>query len=72
MAMDETFTLPADTTPGYGGARSVTLIRDWIASAQSGTPHCRNTPQSTLATLELLDAIYAASERGRRVECRIG
>jgi predicted dehydrogenase len=71
MAMDETFTLPADSTPGYGGARSLALIREWIASARTGTP-CRNTPQSTLVTLELLDAIYTASESGRRVECRIG
>jgi predicted dehydrogenase len=71
MAMDETFTLPADATPGYGGLRSVRLIRDWIASARTGAP-CRNTPQSTLATLQLLDAIYTASESGRRVECRIG
>jgi predicted dehydrogenase len=72
MGMDETFTLPADSTPGYGGARSQRLIREWIASAQSAQPPCRNSPQSTLATLEVLDAIYASSEAGRRIECRIG
>lgn len=71
LAMDETFTLPADPTPGYGGQRNVRLVRDWIESASSGRATCRNTPRSTMATLELLDAIYRASEEGRRVECDI-
>jgi len=72
MAMEETFALPADSTPGYGGARSVRLIQDWIAAARTGQSTCRNTPDSTRATLQLLDAIYTASETGRRVECAIG
>lgn len=72
MAMDETFALPTNDTPGYGGARSVQLIRDWIASAQTNRTPCRNTPHSTLATLQLLDAIYAAAASGRRIECTIG
>jgi predicted dehydrogenase len=71
MAMEETFTLPPDPMPGYGGQRNVRLVRDWIESAQSGKSLCRSTPRSTLATLELLDAIYRASEEGRRVECNI-
>jgi predicted dehydrogenase len=71
QAMEETFTLPVDTTPGYGGQRNVRLVRDWIESARSGQSLCRNTPRSTLATLELLDAVYRASEEGRRVECAI-
>jgi hypothetical protein len=71
MAMEETFTLPPDPTPGYGGQRNVRLVRDWIESATSGQGLCRNTPRSTLATLELLDAIYRASAEGRRVECQI-
>lgn len=71
MAMEETFTLPPDPAPGYGGQRNVHLVRDWIESAQRGKPVCRSTPRSTLATLELLDAIYRASEEGRRIECNI-
>lgn len=71
MAMEETFTLPIDATPGYGGQRNVRLVREWIESAQSGKSICRNTPRSTLATLELLDTIYRASEEGRRIECNI-
>jgi predicted dehydrogenase len=70
-AMEETFTLPADATPGYGGARSVYLMRDWIAAARGGPP-CRNTAGSMVAVLELIDTIYCASAEGRRVECRIG
>jgi hypothetical protein len=69
--MEETFTIPADPTPGYGGMRSVRLVRDWIESARTGKNQCRNTPQSTLATLELLDAIYRASREGRRIECAV-
>jgi predicted dehydrogenase len=69
-AMNETFLEPEDKTPGYGGARAVATLTDWIASAE-GRRACRNTPQSTLATLQLIDAIYQASREGRRIECRI-
>ena len=66
--MEETFTLPADATNGYGGARGVHLIRDWVESAVGGENRCRNTIDSTLTTLRLLDAVYRSSEEGRRVE----
>ncbi len=69
-AMEETFRLPVDNTPGYGGYRGLQLIRDWLDAIRTGAP-CRNTPASTLATLELLDAIYTASSEGRHVECHI-
>jgi predicted dehydrogenase len=72
IAMEETFSTPADTTPGYGGARGRALVRDWLDAAQSGRTDCRNTPESVLATLELIDTIYRASREGRRIECRIG
>lgn len=72
MAMEETFTQPADPTPGYGGQRMLRLLRDWIGDARDGKRHSRNTPRSTLATLELLDAIYRASSEGRRIECDVG
>jgi hypothetical protein len=68
--MNETFLEPEDKTPGYGGARAVATLTDWIASAENRRA-CRNTPQSTLATLQLIDAIYQASREGRRIECRI-
>jgi predicted dehydrogenase len=71
QAMDELYTIPADATPGYGGARAAALIRDWVAAARSGTGPCRNTPASLTAVLELLEAIYESSCSGRRVECRI-
>jgi hypothetical protein len=70
-AMNETFTQPEDKTPGYGGARAVATIADWIDSARHGGRACRNTPQSTLATLRMIDTIYQASREGRRIECRI-
>jgi predicted dehydrogenase len=71
-AMEETFALPRDATPGYGGTRCVALIRDWIEAARAGARPCRNTVQSTLDTLEVIDAIYESSRTGQRVACRIG
>jgi predicted dehydrogenase len=69
-AMEETFTLPEDKTPGYGGARGIETIRDWVAAARGEVPGCRNTPESALATLRLLDFVYQSSDEGRRVVCR--
>lgn len=71
-AMDEEFVLPVDETTGYGGKRGVDLVADWLAAARDGGRPCRNTPKSTVNTLALIDAIYEASETGRRVECDIG
>ena len=70
-AMEETFSLPPDLTPGYGGYRAVDLLIDWIAAARQPGKTCRNTPQSTLATLELIDTIYRSSSEGRRIACHI-
>ncbi|MEZ5275322.1 MAG: hypothetical protein R3F07_02945 [Opitutaceae bacterium] len=71
-AMDETFDLPADTMPGYHGSRACRAIRDWMNAARSGSHRCRNTPQSTVDTRELIDTIYRSSREGRRIECAIG
>lgn len=71
-AMEETFALPRDVTPGYGGQRCIELIRDWIHAAQAGGRPCRNTPQTTVATVEVIDAIYESSRTGRRIACEIG
>lgn len=70
-AMEETFSLPPDTTPGYGGRRGLALVRDWLEAAQTGRPTCRNTVTSTLATLEILDRIYESSRTGHRISCQI-
>ena len=67
QAMEETFELPADPTPGYGGAKGTATIRDWIAAARGEVSVCRNTIDSTLDTLRVLDAVYQSSEDGRRV-----
>ena len=71
MAMDEVFELPPDNVGGYGGQKMVDLLRDWIRCTREGGD-CRCTPESTLATLEVLDTIYEASKKGQRVECAIG
>jgi predicted dehydrogenase len=71
-AMEETFALPVDSTPGYGGERNVALIRDWVAAARAGGRPCRNTPQSAIQTLQLIDAIYESSRTGQRIACHIG
>jgi predicted dehydrogenase len=67
QAMNEMYTIPPDETPGYAGCRAVALISDWIDASRTGRD-CRNTPESMLATLALLDAIYESSQSGRRVE----
>ena len=71
QAMDETFLIPADPVAGYGGSRSVSLIRDWIAAARGGVNQCRNSPESLLAVLEVIDRIYESSSAGKRIECRV-
>jgi len=72
FSLDETFDLPVDNTKGYGGRRGVALVRDWLQAAREGGRPCRNTPETTVATLELIDAIYQSSREGRRIECRLG
>lgn len=66
-AMEETFSLPADNTPGYGGNRGVALIRDWLDAAHDGGRPCRNTPKSTVDVLALIDAIYESSAKGKNL-----
>jgi predicted dehydrogenase len=70
-AMEETFTIAADNTPGYGGMRGVRLVADWLDAIRSGAA-CRNTPESTRTTLAILDAAYESSRTARRVECDLG
>src|SRR5262249_59194083 len=72
QAMEEIFSIPADTVPGYGGARSVALLTDWIAAARKQGSSSRNSSRSFLAVLDVLEKIYESSATGRRVECRIG
>jgi predicted dehydrogenase len=66
-AMEETFTLTPDPTPGYGGARGIRLVEDWLAAISTGRD-TRNTPETGLAVLRVLDAIYESSRTGRRIE----
>jgi predicted dehydrogenase len=68
-AMEETFTLTPDKTPGYGGARGVRLVNDWLSAIRTGAD-CRNTPESALALLRVLDAIHESSTSGRRMEIK--
>ena len=67
MAMEETFELPPDDTPGYGGKAMIALLHDWVQCAHEGGD-CRNTPESMVAVLETIDRIYESSRSGRRVE----
>jgi predicted dehydrogenase len=72
QAMEEIFSIPADTVPGYGGARSVAILSDWIDAVRKRNPSSRNSPRSLLAVLDVLEKIYESSKSGRRIECRIG
>lgn len=67
IAMEETFVTPVDTTPGYAGRAGQRLIEDWLRAIRNGGT-CRNTPESTLEVLRVIDAIYESSRLERRVE----
>ncbi|MBM4001168.1 MAG: Gfo/Idh/MocA family oxidoreductase [Planctomycetes bacterium] len=69
-AMEETFRIPADTARGYGGGKGFALVRDWLDAIASRRP-CRNTPDTTRAVLEILDALYRSSAESRRIACHI-
>jgi predicted dehydrogenase len=70
--MEDSFVLPVENIPGYGGHRGLALVQDWLAAIHSPGRACRNTGESTLHTLQLIDTIYQASRECRRIECRIG
>lgn len=71
-AMEETFVMPADDTPGYGGKDGHALVSEWLNAARHAGGTCRNTVDSMLATLQLIDAIYQASREQRRIACHVG
>lgn len=71
-AMEETYIAPEDKTPGYGGRRGWLLVQDWLDCIRTGRRDNRCTAAAMLGPLELIDAIYASSREGRRIECRIG
>lgn len=71
-AMEEVFTLPPDSTPGYGGKRAMAAVTDWLDAVHAKPQkQVRNTAASTAAVLELIDCIYESSRSGKRVECQI-
>jgi predicted dehydrogenase len=72
-AMEETFVVPDAQGPsGYGGRRGYLLVQDWLDCIRTGRRDNRGSAASMLATLQLIDAIYASSREGRRVPCQIG
>jgi predicted dehydrogenase len=71
QAMEECFCIPPDPVSGYGGARTVALLKDWIQAAHDASATVRNSPNSLLAVLEILERIYESSSTGRRIECYI-
>ncbi len=70
-ATEEEFVVPPDDVSGYGGRNGLALVNDWIQAATVGGS-CRNSTASMVSVLELIEAIYQASNEGRRVECSIG
>ncbi len=71
-AMEETFCVPPDDTPGYGGRNGVALVRDWVDAMAGSRDRCRTAARTSLATLQLLDTIYESSRSGRHIPCSIG
>lgn len=70
-ATEERFSVPEDTTPGYGGRAGVAMVADWLDAATAGAA-CRNTPAASVDVLRLIDAINTSSAEGRRIDCQIG
>ncbi|MFM7594430.1 MAG: Gfo/Idh/MocA family protein, partial [Isosphaeraceae bacterium] len=66
MAMNEDFSLPADSYKGYGGQKTLELIRDWVKSARGGET-CRHPPATVREALRVIDAIYESSAEGRLI-----
>ncbi len=71
-AMEETFTLPPDVIPGYGGRNGLALVRAWLSAIDGDTAQCRHAARSCWTTLQLLDAVYESSRTGQRVSCSLG
>jgi hypothetical protein len=67
--MEDEFIAPADDTPGYGGVNGVALLRDWYALIRGEVDTCRNTTQSMVDTVRLIENIITASDEGRRIDC---
>jgi len=67
-AMEETYDAPIDSTPGYGGGPGVALLEDWLSVIHGKSPACRNTTESMLATVKVVDTIIQASDEGRRID----
>ncbi len=67
-AMDEIYNAPEDTTPGYGKGPGVALLQDWFAMIRGEVAACRNTTESMLANVQIVDTILDASREGRRIE----
>ncbi|MBA61196.1 MAG: hypothetical protein CMJ76_02415 [Planctomycetaceae bacterium] len=67
-AMEETYDAPVDSTPGYGGGPGVELLEDWLAMIRGDVETCRNTTESMLTTVRVVDTILQASEEGRRID----
>jgi predicted dehydrogenase len=71
-AMEDTYTAPADTKPGYGGDKGFLLVNDWLDCIRTGRRDHRNGIEPMLAALQLIDAIYQSSRESRRIDCHIG
>ena len=67
--MEDEFIAPADDTHGYGGANGIALLRDWYALIRGEVASCRNTTQSMVDTVRLIENIITASNEGRRIDC---
>ena len=70
-AMEDVYTAPADTKPGYGGDKCFALVADWLDCIRTHRRDTRNGVEGMLATLQVIDAIYHSTREGRRIECRV-
>ncbi|MEC7564379.1 MAG: Gfo/Idh/MocA family oxidoreductase [Planctomycetota bacterium] len=71
-AMEDELQTDPDSVSGYGGAPGVALLEDWFAMIHGTVTACRNTTQTMLDTVMLVEQILTASDQGRRIDCRIG
>ena len=68
LAVDDTWTAPADTSEGYGQG-SIDLLCEWaeVAMGEKVGGGCTVPADAMLKVAQLLDAVYESSREGTRV-----
>ncbi len=55
---------------GYGGSYGLAMLRDWLAAIREDRPTVNSLP-TAVRILQVVDAIYASAQSGKRLSVRI-